>query len=280
MSLSYETRVSMPPRSVLPDGRSVGRFPSWSPISSTLILGDHEVMLVDCPHTVQRAAEVADWIEASGRDLVAMYATHGHGDHYFGFTEIARRFPRARLLGTAGTVALAREQASSPTIDALWRALFPGQIPEDIRPLEVVDGPVFDLEGHEITFVEAGHTDIRDTTFVHIPELALVVAGDIVYNEVHVHTSDSDQDQRREWTTALDRIAALNPVAVIAGHKKPGNDDGPHIIEETRAYLRDTDEACAAARTPEEFADLMLQRHLSRLNPTVLWDNARKLVPA
>ncbi|MFD0744292.1 MBL fold metallo-hydrolase [Phytohabitans flavus] len=276
MSLSYDTRVSMPPRSVLPDGTSVGRFPSWSPITSTLILGDREAVLVDAPHTVQRAAEVADWVEASGRDLVAMYATHGHGDHYFGFTEVARRFPRSRLLGTAGTVSLALEQASSP----LWRTLFPGQIPDDIRPLEVVDGPVFDLEGHEIRFAEAGHSDIRDTTFVHVPELALVVGGDIVYNEVHVHASDSDQAQRREWTAALDRIAALNPVAVIAGHKKPGNDDGPHVAEETKAYLRDTDEACTVARSPEEFVDLMLQRHLSRMNPNVLWDNARKLVPA
>ena len=43
----------------------------------------------------------------------------------------------------------------------------------------------FDLEGHTFRAVEAGHTDTLDTTVLHVPDLHLVVAGDVVYGGVH-----------------------------------------------------------------------------------------------
>ena len=42
-------------------------------------------------------------------------------------------------------------------------------------------------------------------------------------------TSDPPQT-RREGISALDTIESLNPRAVIAGHKRPGNDDSPKIL--------------------------------------------------
>jgi len=48
--------------------------------------------------------------------------------------------------------------------------------------------------------------------------------------------AESNAQTRREWLSALDTIESLNPRAVIAGHKRPGNDDSPRIIEETRQY--------------------------------------------
>jgi glyoxylase-like metal-dependent hydrolase (beta-lactamase superfamily II) len=279
MTLSYETIVTLPPRSVLPDGTAVRPIPSWSPISSTLIAGERDAILIDGPHTVERAGEVADWVAASGKNLVAMYATHGHGDHYFGFTVVGQRFPSARPIGTAGTVALARSQACGAALER-WQSRFPGQIPVGIRPLEVADGHVFRLEGHEIRFVEAGRTDTQDTTFVHVPEISLVVAGDIVYNGVHLYLAETDRQLRREWIGAVDAITALSPADVVAGHKDPSAGNGPQALDETRRYLLDADELLTVARTAEEFVDLMMQRHIGRINPNILWDSARRLIPA
>jgi hypothetical protein len=36
-----------------------------------------------------------------------------------------------------------------------------------------------------------------------------------------------------------DKIDALKPSAVVAGHKIPGNDDSPKNVEETRQYILD-----------------------------------------
>jgi hypothetical protein len=69
----------------------------------------------------------------------------------------------------------------------------------------------------------------------------LVVAGDAVYNDVHLYLVESNAQTRRDLISALDRIATLKPRAVIVGHKKPENDDSPRIINETRRYIRDFD---------------------------------------
>ena len=67
-----------------------------------------------------------------------------------------------------------------------------------------------------------------------MPELGLVVADDIVYNGVHLFLAEGDAQRRRDWVAAIDKIAALKPRAVIAGHKVPGSDDGAGHLEETR----------------------------------------------
>ena len=66
-----------------------------------------------------------------------------------------------------------------------------------------------------------------------------MVAGDVAYNGVHLYLAESDPAKRQEWLGALNKMEALRPKVMIAGHKRPGSDDGPHIIEETRQYIRD-----------------------------------------
>src|SRR4029077_12935161 len=70
----------------------------WPPISSTLIFGERDAVLVDAPITVEQARSLANWIAASGKNLTAIYATHGHGDHFFGATILLERFPGARFV--------------------------------------------------------------------------------------------------------------------------------------------------------------------------------------
>ena len=89
--------------------------------------------------------------------------------------------------------------------------------------------------------MNVGHTDTDDTTALHVPDLGLVVAGDSVYNGVHQYLAESDSQGRKDWLAALDIIEALGPRAVVAGHKRYGNDDNPRTIEETRQYIRDFD---------------------------------------
>jgi hypothetical protein len=53
----------------------------WPPISSTLISGERDAVLVDTPITVEQARALANWVAASGKNLTTIYTTHGHGDH-------------------------------------------------------------------------------------------------------------------------------------------------------------------------------------------------------
>jgi glyoxylase-like metal-dependent hydrolase (beta-lactamase superfamily II) len=79
--LSYDVFVSDGPVGSggerMPDGAPL----TWSPLSSTLISGQRDALLVDPPFTRTQIRAVGDWVERSGRRLAYIYATHGHGDH-------------------------------------------------------------------------------------------------------------------------------------------------------------------------------------------------------
>jgi len=251
----------------------------WVPTSATLISGEEDAVLVDTFLTVEQSDALVEWVASSGKNLTTIYITHGHGDHFFGLAALLDRFPGARALATSGVVQVMRQQASPESVASFWNARYPGQIPERLAVAEELKGNLIDLEGHELVAVEVGHTDTDNTTFLHVPSAGLVVAGDVAYNDDHLYLVESNPQTRREWISALDTIEALQPRAVIAGHKKPEKDDSPRIIEETRQYIRDFDRLAQTAATARELYDQMLQLYPDRANPGALWGSAHAVKP-
>ena len=100
--------------------------------------------------------------------------------------------------------------------------------PWTIEPIPV-DG--IKLEGHQLLAVEVGHTDTDDTTVLHVPSIGLVVAGDVAYNGVHQYLLESAHGGVEAWLAALDKVAALQPRAVVAGHKNKDLPDDPAILD-------------------------------------------------
>jgi hypothetical protein len=70
------------------------------------------------------------------------------------------------------------------------------------------------------------------------------------------------------------KVESLKPRAVIAGDKRPGNEDHPRIIEETRQYTRDFDRIAETTRTARELYDQLLNLHPLRMNVDALWTSA------
>src|SRR6266542_1180779 len=257
----------------LPPGVREAHFQA---IASTLIYGERDAVLVDAFMTVKQAKALADWVAARGKKLTAIYITHGHGHHWFGVGTLLERFPNARALATPNAVKVMRQNASPEFLRTVWKAGFPGQIPDKLVIAEELKGNVIDLEGHELVAVELGHTDTDHTTCLNVPSIGLVVAGDAAYNDVHLYLAESNPQTRREWISALDKIESLNPRAVVAAHKRPENDDNPRIIEETRQYIRDFDRLAETATTAQDLYDKMLKLYPNRVNPGwALWSSAR-----
>ena len=64
-----------------PFGESLG----FDPMTSTLIFGEYDAVLVDAMTTVAEAEALADWIALHNRNLETIYITaHGHFDHFYG----------------------------------------------------------------------------------------------------------------------------------------------------------------------------------------------------
>lgn len=251
----------------------------WSPISSTLIYGKRDAVLVDAFITIEQTNALVDWVAASGKNLTTIYATHGHGDHFFGAGTVLERFPATRFVAMPDVVKIMRQQASPQSLASFWNPRFPGQISDHLVIAQELTENVIDLEGHDLVAVPLGHTDTDNTTCLHVPSTGLVVAGDAAYNGVHLYLAESNPQTRREWIAALDTIEALKPRAVIAGHKRAGNDDSPKIIEETRQYIRDFDRVAGTTTTAREVYEKMLELYPDRVNPGALWSSARAIKP-
>src|SRR5712672_785696 len=251
----------------------------WSPISSTLISGKRDAVLVDTAITVDQNQKLVDWMAASGKNVTTIYATHGHGDHFFGVNTIQNKFPKARFVATREVIAVMRKQASVPVVDSYWKPRFPGQIDSTLVVAEELKGGVIELEGEQLVSVTLGHTDTDSTTCLHVSSIGLVACGDALYSDVHLHLGESNAEGRKEWIAALDMIESLKPVAVIAGHKRAGAPDTPNNIEETRKYIRDFDRIASQTKIALELYNEMLAIYPERVNPAVLWYSAQAVKP-
>lgn len=245
----------------------------WVANSSTLIYGERDAVLVDTFLTAGQSKMLLDWVVSRERNLTTIYVTHGHGDHFFGLAPLLDRFPRAKAVAVPEVVAEMKAQLAPASLDGFWRKRFPGEIAERLVAAEPLEGELT-LEGHKLVVIDMGRTDTARSTALHVPSLDLIVAGDTVYNGIHPYLAETNTQSRLEWVAALERLAALQPRFVVAGHKKPDNDDDPRNIADTRQYLLDFNRLDQATTSPRELYEAMLALHPDRANPGSLWSGA------
>lgn len=272
-NLSYEVFVNDPPPQdgLLPNGEPK-RF---SPEASTLIYGSENAVLTDPGLTADQARALGDWVAGKGRNLTDIFITHGHGDHWFAAGPLAERFG-ARVVASAGTIA--QMHASVVSRPLLWDKLYTGIPPSPVTAVTVPDNR-FTLEGHDLAIVEVGHTDSDDTSVLHVPDLGLVVAGDAIYNGVHMYLGQSAAvGGFGPWRDAIDKVEALGPRHIVAGHQnKQLDDDAGRTIAETRQYLDDADELLRTEDTPIDFFNAKIKRYPDYLGRMILWVSASAL---
>ena len=228
----------------------------FDPITSTLIFGQHDAVLVDAMGTVAEAEALADWVALHNRNLQTIYITHGHFDHFYGLSILLDRFPGARAIATPKTVE-AIQASLVPPVSDFARQLFPGQIPTTFVAPEPYEQEVFTLEGHELRIIQQGRTDVSDSTSLYVPSIGLIVAGDVMHNQCRMYVGATTPESRQNWIADLDRLAALNPTMVVAGHKKPGAPDSPATIQDSKRYIQDYDRLKKTATSDHELFDQM-----------------------
>ena len=284
MSLDFDVFVVDPkpiPSAVPGFEEAVGPA-TWPPSTSTLISDGDTALLVDCLITEHEGRELASWVKSSNRDLAYVYITHPHADHFLGLPEILDVFPEAKAVALAESIPPMEEQIS-PGYMQVWGGFFPGQLttrPVSPAPLAAAVIPIG--RSGAATLIPVGITDTAHSSVLHVPDLSLIVSGDVVYNQTHLWLSGSTPDSRANWARALDTVAGLNAGTLIAGHRHPqaADDDARRQIGESSRYLSDFEAALERSSTPAELIDRMMTAYPDLANPYTLWVAAHDLLGA
>jgi len=126
--------------------RPFGEPLGFDPMTSTLIFGEHDAVLVDALTTVAEAEALADWVALHHRNLRIIYVTHGHADHFYGLSVLLGRFPNARAIATPSSVEEMRKFLLPP-LDQIMHGSWPGQLPTRLVTAEPYEKDTFTLEG-------------------------------------------------------------------------------------------------------------------------------------
>jgi glyoxylase-like metal-dependent hydrolase (beta-lactamase superfamily II) len=243
---------------------------SFSPTTSTLVIGPSESVLVDTQYMADDVDEVIRRITATGTTLTTIYVTHAHADHYFGLERLLERFPGARAV--ASPVVASEIATGNDAARARWAEMFSGTGLDNTAVPEPLDGDTITLDGEVLRAIVVGQADIPNNTVLHVPAIAAVVAGDVIYNGINPFLAESDADGWRRWLESIAKVAELEPRVVVAGHKRPElpDDDLAASVEATRAYIRDFIIEVDAASGARDLVERMQRRYPDFGNPSAL----------
>ena len=213
---------------------------SMFPVSSELVTGQTDAVLIDAQFQRNDAEALVQKIKASGKKLTTVYISHSDPDYYFGLDVIQAAFPDAKIVATPTTVAAI--QASKDGKLAYWSPILKENAPKAVVVPQPLAGDSIELEGQKIQIVGLdGPTPAR--TFAWIPSLKTVAGGIPVSANIHVWIADTQTPaSRSEWLKTLGRIEALHPKTVVPGHYLLNADGStPYSLASvkfTRGYLQ------------------------------------------
>jgi glyoxylase-like metal-dependent hydrolase (beta-lactamase superfamily II) len=228
-------------------------------VTSTLVTGEKEAVLIDAAFTLADAHRVAAAVLDSGKTLTTVYVTHAHPDHYFGLTALKAAFPNAKLVAKADTIADINK-TSKPKLEQ-WKPMYGANLTDAPVVPEPLSGDTITLEGEKLQVTGGVQGDDGHNSFVWIPSIKAVIGGDTLYNGVHVWTAETKAPSRKAWLLTLDKIEKLKPEIVVAGHKTPDARDDVSAISFTRDYLKAFDAAVTGSKTAAEVQEKLKAKY-------------------
>jgi glyoxylase-like metal-dependent hydrolase (beta-lactamase superfamily II) len=227
--------------------------------NSVIIEGPYEVMLVDAQLTKTSAKRVLQEIKETKKPLSIIYITHEHADHFLGLEVFREAYPRVRIIANSSVVERINK-VYQEKIDK-WKTILGPGATSHVVAVEQFDGNFITFESSQIEILKNIQGDTDENTMLWIPGQRTLIAGDVVFNNMHVYTAETDSKAREKWLNSLNQIRELKPSVVIPGHSKVGASlDARTAVDFTENYLLVFEEELNKAKDPDSLINAMKER--------------------
>src|SRR6476646_5179129 len=227
--------------------------------NSVIIEGEHEVMLVDAQLTKNNAEKVLQEINATKKPLSIIYITHEHADHFLGLEVFKEAYPGVKIIANSAVVDRIN-QVYQEKIEK-WQKIFGSGAASRVVTISKFDGNFIEFEGSKIEVLKHIRGDTDENTMLWIPGQRILIAGDVLFNDMHVYTAETDSKAREKWLNSLQKIRELKPSVAIPGHSKVGAPlDGSTAVDFTENYLLVFEEELKKAKDPDSLINTMKEK--------------------
>jgi glyoxylase-like metal-dependent hydrolase (beta-lactamase superfamily II) len=168
-------------------------------------------------------------------------------------------YPRVRIIANSAVLDRINE-VYQEKIDK-WKTILGSGATSHVVAIEKVDGNVIELESSKIEVLKNIQGDTDENTMLWIPGQRILIAGDVVVNDMHVYTAETDSKARGNWLNSLNKIRELKPSVVIPGHSKVRAPlDASTAVDFTEKYLLVFEEELKKAEDPDSLVNTMKER--------------------
>src|ERR1700692_4619921 len=158
--------------------------------NSVLIEGAHEVMLVDAQLTKTGAERVLQEIKEIKKPLSIIYITHEHADHFLGLEVFKEAYPGVRIIANSAVVDRINK-VYQEKLDK-WQKIFGSGATTHVVTISKFDANFIEFEGSRIEVFKNIRGDTDENTMLWIPGQRILIAGDVLFNNMHVYTAEAD----------------------------------------------------------------------------------------
>lgn len=220
------------------------------PVSSSLVTGDKEAILIDAQFDVQNGQALVEMIKKSGKKLTTVYISAGDPDFYFGLEPVMAAFPDVKVLADQHVVDHINQTKDAKL--SYWSPILGKGAPKSLTVPQVMTASHLTLEGEKIEIKEMN----TPNAYLWAPSIKTAFGGVPVYSGVHVWMADSQtKAARSNWVKALDNLLALKPERVVPGHFLGTAPKGTAAVTFTRDYVQRFEQALATAKNSDQLID-------------------------
>jgi glyoxylase-like metal-dependent hydrolase (beta-lactamase superfamily II) len=227
--------------------------------NSVIIEGVREVMLVDAQLTKTSAERVLQEIRETEKPLSIIYITHEHADHFLGLEVFKQAYPGVRIIANSAV----RDRINKVYQEKIdkWQKILGTGATSSVVAIEKFDGNFIEFESSKIEVFKNIQGDTDENTMLWIPGQRILIAGDVLFNNMHVYTAETDSTARGKWLDSLKKIRELRPSVVIPGHSKVGAPlDASTGVDFTENYLLVFEEELKKAKDPDSLINAMKEK--------------------